>query len=164
MSGVAPDRSCRRAHPRNHPIPTRPRSQRKPRIETAAHHPKRDHAHQPGVSDQDRPTDGPLVRSGRRTTDRPTVSLPNLQRTRAACCPKNVTFTSDWFADEEIVAALPEWSYRFIEDSLIPALQENGVRQDQIDQMMHGNPIAFFEARSSGGASHTSTAAAASGA
>lgn len=72
--------------------------------------------------------------------------------------------TSDWFAEEGVVAALPEWNYGFIQGSLIPALLENGVSEEQIDQMMHRNPIAFFEARSGVGASQTATATTASGA
>jgi len=56
--------------------------------------------------------------------------------------------TSDWFAEDGVVAALPEWNYGFIQGSLIPGLIENGVTPDQVEQMMHRNPCDFFAARS----------------
>jgi phosphotriesterase-related protein len=56
--------------------------------------------------------------------------------------------TSDWFAEEGVVAALPEWHHGFIQRSLIPGLLENGVTEDQVDQMMRRNPHDFFAARS----------------
>jgi phosphotriesterase-related protein len=71
--------------------------------------------------------------------------------------------TSDWFPEEGVIAALPEWNYGFVQGSLIPGLLENGVTEDQIDQMMHRNPIAFFEARS-GTAGQAEQATAAAGA
>jgi phosphotriesterase-related protein len=55
--------------------------------------------------------------------------------------------TSDWFAEEGVVAALPEWNYQYIQGSLLPALRENGVTDDQIEQMMVTNPRRFFAAR-----------------
>jgi phosphotriesterase-related protein len=55
--------------------------------------------------------------------------------------------TSDWFAEDGVVAALPEWHYGFIQGSLLPGLREDGVTEDQIDQMMNRNPQAFFAAR-----------------
>lgn len=75
--------------------------------------------------------------------------------------------TSDWFPEEGVLAALPEWEYGFIQGSLIPGLLENGVTEEQIELMMHKNPVRFFETRSGGGSSSSSadqTAAAAAGA
>jgi phosphotriesterase-related protein len=72
--------------------------------------------------------------------------------------------TSDWFPEEGVVAALPEWKYSFIQGSLIPGLLENGVTEEQIELMMHKNPIAFFEARSGGAAASSSAGEAATAA
>jgi phosphotriesterase-related protein len=55
--------------------------------------------------------------------------------------------TSDWFPEDGVVAALPEWNHGFVQGSLIPGLLENGVTKDQVDQMMRRNPQAFFAAR-----------------
>jgi phosphotriesterase-related protein len=68
--------------------------------------------------------------------------------------------TSDWFPEAGVVAALPEWNHGFVQGSLIPGLLEDGVTEDQIDQMMHRNPQAFFAARR--GTSAPADAAAAS--
>jgi phosphotriesterase-related protein len=69
--------------------------------------------------------------------------------------------TTDWFPEEGVLAALPEWEYGFVQGSLIPGLLENGVTEEQVELMMHKNPMRFFEARSGGGAaSQTATAAA----
>src|SRR4051794_22062936 len=59
--------------------------------------------------------------------------------------------TSDWFPEEGVRAALPEWTHQFVTGSLIPGLLENGVTEDQVDQMMRRNPEAFFAARNGGG-------------
>jgi phosphotriesterase-related protein len=59
--------------------------------------------------------------------------------------------TSDWFPEAGVVAALPEWSYGYIQGSLLPGLRENGVPEDQIEQMMAKNPHKFFAARSTSG-------------
>jgi phosphotriesterase-related protein len=75
--------------------------------------------------------------------------------------------TSDWFPEEGVVAALPEWNHGFIQGSLIPGLLENGVTEDQVEQMMRKNPVKFFATRSGGDASSSSsseTATAAAGA
>jgi phosphotriesterase-related protein len=64
--------------------------------------------------------------------------------------------TSDWFPEEGVVAALPEWEYGFVQGSLIPGLLENGVTEEQVELMMHKNPIRFFEARSGGGGAASS--------
>jgi phosphotriesterase-related protein len=69
--------------------------------------------------------------------------------------------TSDWFAEDGVVAALPEWNHGFVQGTLIPGLLEDGVTEDQIDQMMHRNPYNFFAARSGSGTAATETAGAA---
>jgi phosphotriesterase-related protein len=69
--------------------------------------------------------------------------------------------TSDWFPEEGVVSVLPEWNYGFVQGSLIPGLMENGVTEEQIDLMMHKNPVRFFETRSGSSASSETTAAAA---
>ena len=73
--------------------------------------------------------------------------------------------TSDWFPEEGVVAALPEWTHGYVQQTLIPGLLENGVTEQQIDLMMNKNPMRFFEARSgaaaaSGGADQAATPAA----
>jgi phosphotriesterase-related protein len=50
----------------------------------------------------------------------------------------------DWTPREGLAAALPEWSFDYVQGTLIPGLLENGVTQDQVDQMMLRNPMAFF--------------------
>lgn len=64
----------------------------------------------------------------------------------------------------EGTAALPEWNYSFVPGTLIPGLFENGVTQEQIDLMMHQNPIRFFEARSGAAAAADASATTAAGA
>ncbi len=71
---------------------------------------------------------------------------------------------SDWFPEAGVVAALPEWNYSFVPGTLIPGLLENGVTEEQIDQMMHKNPIKFFETRSGAAGSSEAGATAAAGA
>lgn len=55
--------------------------------------------------------------------------------------------TSDWFTDEAVATVVPEWHHGFIQGSLVPGLLDNGVTQDQIDQMLIHNPRRFFAAR-----------------
>jgi phosphotriesterase-related protein len=69
--------------------------------------------------------------------------------------------TSDWFAEDGVVGALPEWNYGFVQGTLIPGLLEDGVTEDQIDQMMQRNPYNFFAARSGSRTAATETAGAA---
>lgn len=52
----------------------------------------------------------------------------------------------DWTTQEALAAALPDWTHSFIQSNLIPGLLENGVTQDQVDQMFIKNPIDFFSA------------------
>jgi phosphotriesterase-related protein len=67
----------------------------------------------------------------------------------------------DWTTQEQLETVLPEWHHGFIQQTLIPGLLENGVTQDQVDQMMVKNPIDFFSASSRGGAESGSASAAA---
>jgi phosphotriesterase-related protein len=71
----------------------------------------------------------------------------------------------DWTTQEQIEMVLPEWHYGFIQQTLVPGLLENGVTQDQVDQMMIKNPIDFFSASNgsspapaSAGEAHSPTA------
>src|SRR4051812_45137945 len=64
----------------------------------------------------------------------------------------------DWTTQDVLEAVLPEWHYGFVQQTLIPGLLENGVTQEQVDQMMIKNPIDFFSA--SNGASSGSASAA----
>jgi phosphotriesterase-related protein len=51
----------------------------------------------------------------------------------------------DWFDEALKNAAMPNWHYLHISNEVIPALQERGVTQEQIDQMLIHNPRAIFE-------------------
>jgi phosphotriesterase-related protein len=55
---------------------------------------------------------------------------------------------SDWMTEEDAASLVPEWDFGFIQGTLIPGLLADGVTEDQIEQMTHRNPRAFFEARS----------------
>ena len=50
----------------------------------------------------------------------------------------------DWLPQDVIPEALPNWHYHHIHDDVLPALRERGVTDEQIDQMMVGNPREFF--------------------
>ena len=39
----------------------------------------------------------------------------------------------------------PEWNYNHISDTVLPALLERGVDQQQVEQMMVQNPRTIFE-------------------
>jgi phosphotriesterase-related protein len=54
----------------------------------------------------------------------------------------------DYFPGEAQAAVAqiaPNWNYTHISNDVIPALLERGVSQDQVDQMMIGNPRRYFE-------------------
>lgn len=51
----------------------------------------------------------------------------------------------DWFERPLIEMTAPDWHYSFIPDTVIPALLESGVTQDQIRQMTVENPRRIFE-------------------
>jgi phosphotriesterase-related protein len=51
----------------------------------------------------------------------------------------------DWFDPEVVATVMPNWKFTHISDDVIPALLERGVPQEQIDEMMIGNPRRIFE-------------------
>jgi phosphotriesterase-related protein len=53
----------------------------------------------------------------------------------------------DWFPEELLKGAAPNWHYLHIPDDVIPALRSSGVSDEQIRQMTIGNPRRIFEAQ-----------------
>jgi phosphotriesterase-related protein len=51
----------------------------------------------------------------------------------------------DWVDQQLKPVVLPDWHYLHIENDVLPALREQGVSQDQIDQMLVANPRRYFE-------------------
>ena len=51
----------------------------------------------------------------------------------------------DWYERWMIEQAAPNWHYNFIPDTVIPALRQAGVTDDQIRQMTIDNPRRIFE-------------------
>jgi phosphotriesterase-related protein len=49
----------------------------------------------------------------------------------------------DWI-DPNVLAFMPEWHYLHIHDDVLPYLREHGVTDEQIDQMLVGNPRRYF--------------------
>ncbi|MGI5200338.1 phosphotriesterase family protein [Spirillospora sp. CA-108201] len=58
---------------------------------------------------------------------------------------------SDWFHENDVERVVPKWNHRYVQDELIPAMQERGVTDDQVNQMLVVNPRTFFAARSGRG-------------
>jgi phosphotriesterase-related protein len=52
----------------------------------------------------------------------------------------------DWVDDAVRPMFLPNWHYGHIHQHVLPALREGGVTDDQIDDMLVGNPRRYFEA------------------
>jgi phosphotriesterase-related protein len=52
----------------------------------------------------------------------------------------------DWFTNAEADTVAPDWRYTYIHDKLLPSLRDRGVTDDQINQMLVGNPRDFFSA------------------
>ena len=50
----------------------------------------------------------------------------------------------DW-VDPKASIFTPNWHYLHIENDVLPALRERGVTDEQIDQMLIGNPRRYFE-------------------
>jgi phosphotriesterase-related protein len=50
----------------------------------------------------------------------------------------------DWVAPD-LKPFLPNWHYQHVLADVVPALLAAGVTQDQVDQMLIGNPRRFFE-------------------
>jgi phosphotriesterase-related protein len=51
----------------------------------------------------------------------------------------------DWFERPLLEMTAPDWHYNFIPDTVIPALLESGVSEDEIRQMTVENPRRIFE-------------------
>lgn len=51
----------------------------------------------------------------------------------------------DWFDEHTRCKIGPNWHYTHIHEDVLPALKERGVTEDQIRQMLVGNPRAIFE-------------------
>ena len=54
---------------------------------------------------------------------------------------------TDWFPPGLGDQLTPNWHHLHVVQDVIPALLERGVSQEQVDQMMRGNPRDFFERR-----------------
>ena len=50
----------------------------------------------------------------------------------------------DWL-DPGVMAMLPQWHYQHIHQEVLPYLLEHGVSEQQIEQMLVGNPRRYFE-------------------
>ena len=50
----------------------------------------------------------------------------------------------DWVAPD-LMPFVPNWNYLYVLRDVVPALLERGVTQEQVDQMLVGNPRRFFE-------------------
>lgn len=51
----------------------------------------------------------------------------------------------DWFDDDAVGAAAPQWNFRHISEDVLPALRERGVTDAQIDTMLVDNIRRYFE-------------------
>lgn len=51
----------------------------------------------------------------------------------------------DWFTPEVQSAMAPNWHFNHISDDVLPELLDRGVTQDQVDQMLVGNPQRLFD-------------------
>ena len=54
---------------------------------------------------------------------------------------------SDMLSEDDKRRTRPLWHYNHIPDDILPALRKAGVAEEQIQQMLVGNPRAIFEAR-----------------
>jgi phosphotriesterase-related protein len=54
---------------------------------------------------------------------------------------------TDMLSEDDKRRTRPKWNYTHISDDILPALRKAGVKDDQLDQMLVGNPRAIFEAR-----------------
>ena len=57
---------------------------------------------------------------------------------------------SDMLSEEAKLRTRPQWNYNHISDDILPALRKAGVSEEQIDQMLVGNPRAIFEGQTRG--------------
>ncbi len=51
----------------------------------------------------------------------------------------------DWIDQQLAPVFLPNWHYRHIHTDVLPALREQGITEEQLDQMLVGNPRRYFE-------------------
>lgn len=51
---------------------------------------------------------------------------------------------TDWFSEGVKETYMPNWHIRFVSESVLPALRERGVTEEQLNQMMVENPRRFF--------------------
>jgi phosphotriesterase-related protein len=51
----------------------------------------------------------------------------------------------DWIDQDLKPVVLPNWHFLHIENDVLPALRKEGVTDEQIDQMLVGNPRRYFE-------------------
>jgi phosphotriesterase-related protein len=70
---------------------------------------------------------------------------------------------TDWFANAEVDAVLPDWQYTYIHSGVLPGLRDRGVPDDQIEQILVRNPRDFFAQQGTGPAGGTGAATAATG-
>lgn len=52
---------------------------------------------------------------------------------------------SDWFPPGMREQVTPNWHFLHVIRDVVPALRERGVGDEQINQMLQGNPRTFFE-------------------
>ncbi len=57
---------------------------------------------------------------------------------------------TDMVSEDDKRRTRPLWHYNHISDDILPALRKAGVTEDQIEQMLVGNPRAIFEASRNG--------------
>jgi phosphotriesterase-related protein len=57
---------------------------------------------------------------------------------------------TDMLSEEDKRRTRPHWHYNHISDDILPALRKAGVSEEQIEQMLVGNPRALFAANSGG--------------
>ena len=50
----------------------------------------------------------------------------------------------DWI-EPMLLPANPNWHYLHIKNDVLPAMREQGVTDEQIEQMLVGNPRRYFE-------------------
>ena len=53
----------------------------------------------------------------------------------------------DWFPQEAMRQAVPNWHFKHISEDILPALRSSGVTDEQITQMTVDNPRKIFEAQ-----------------
>jgi phosphotriesterase-related protein len=51
----------------------------------------------------------------------------------------------DWLDHDLKTAVMPNWHYLHVSNDVLPALRRRGVTDEQIEQMLVGNPRRYFE-------------------